>query len=253
MTDKTDNPLLDLIDIADHEKYLTNSRTKIITSLLELAKTPSLVNAYYNHGKAHQITTIIDVLADRDLVIIECGPDSDSNRELLAAGSATCLSKFNDIDIRFQLHELRKARYRGQSVFAAPIPDSLLRLQRREFFRVPAPLIEPITCRFKTEEGDDLELPLADISIGGLGIIDAKQRYNGKVGTTLKAVTLTFPNGGGEMEVALEVRGVFMHSRMEGQREQRIGCSYIDLRHDQSSFIQRYVNRLQMQQQKLAR
>ncbi len=51
---------------------------------------------------------------------------------------------------------------------AAPIHDSLLRLHRREFFRVHTPLLEPITCRFdngENGENEELTLPLADISI----------------------------------------------------------------------------------------
>ncbi len=48
---------------------------------------------------------------------------------------------------------------------AAPIHDSLLRLHRREFFRVHTPLLEPITCRFDNGENEELTLPLADISI----------------------------------------------------------------------------------------
>ena len=252
MPDTTHKPLFDLDSITDKEKYLLKSRDAVVMSLLDLSKKPELITAYYDHNNESMITTVIDVLPERDLVILECGPDSNKNRQLLAGGSTTCLSKHNDIDIRFRLNGLRSARYQGQPVFAASIPDSLLRLQRREFFRVHAPLMAPITCHFEHEE-KELELPLADISIGGLALIDAKKRFSAKQGILLPQCTLSFPDKGGEVEVSLEVRGIFMYGQNEGQKVRRIGCAYLDLGPSDSHFIQRYINRLQIQQKNLAR
>jgi c-di-GMP-binding flagellar brake protein YcgR len=246
-----------LIDLPDREKYLLTSRQDVITTLNDLSRKPDLITAYYNHGHESIITTVVEVLPERDLVILECGPDARNNEQLLATGSTTCLSKHNEIDIRFQLTNLRSARYHGEQVFAAPIPESLLRLQRREYFRVHTPVMNPITCRFEGETGSKvqltLELPLADISIGGLSMIDSTRRFNPEKGVLLEPCMLTFPDDGGEMEVILEVRGVFMHNKNEVQQVRRIGCAYSNLSTDKSSFIQRYINHLQITQKNLTR
>lgn len=246
-----------LLDLPDREKYLLTSRSDVITTLNDLSKKPDLITAYYNRGHGSMITTVVEVLPERDLVILECGPDAHNNEQLLATGSTTCLSKHNEIDIRFQLHNLRSARLHGQQVFAAPIPETLLRLQRREFFRVHTPLMNPITCRFEDEITGKLELalelPLGDISLGGLSMIDTAHQFHGESGTLLERCILTFPDDSEEIEVTLEVRGVFMHNRNETQQIRRIGCAYTNLGTDKSSFIQRYINHLQIMQKNLTR
>lgn len=245
-------PMPELKSITDKEKYLLKSREDVVMSLFDLTKKPDLITAYFNHGNESIITTVINVLPDRDLVILECGPNNKKNSQMLTSGSTTCLSKHNDIDIRFQLNELRNARYRGQQVFAAPIPDSLLRLQRREFFRVQTPLMSPITCHL-TYDDKELVLPLADISIGGLALVDAVKCFHGEKGLLLEQCTINFPDKDEQMEVDLEIRGIFMYGKNDGHKVNRIGCAFIDLSPDKSSFIQRYINRLQIQQQSLSR
>jgi c-di-GMP-binding flagellar brake protein YcgR len=247
----TDEPQPDLKDIQDREKYLLKSRNDVVKTLIELSKKPDLITASYNQGRDSIITTVVDVLQDRDLVIIEYGPDSDKNRKLLAAGSTTCLSKHNDIDIRFQLSGLRSAQYHGQHVFAAPIPETLMRLQRREFFRVHVPLENPLTCRIVHEKLGELELPLADISVGGLCLLDAEHYLANEKRERLEKCTLLFPNNGGELEVELEVRGIFVYDKKKGKKVQRLGCVFIDLSPEQSRFIQRYITLLQIQEKSL--
>ena len=250
MQETTKHPLLQPNQIADQEKYLLKSRDAVVMSLLDLSKKPDLVTAYYNSGKQSIMTTVVDVLPERDLVILEFGPNRDNNRQLLDAGNTTCMSRHNDIDIRFQLSALRNAKYKGQQVFAAPIPDTLLRLQRREFFRVHIPLMDPVTCRFNNGDDGELALPLADISIGGLAMIDAERHFNAEQGAQLEPCTLNFPDTDDEITLALEIRAVF---RYGPQKIQRIGCAYHDLSASDSHFIQRYINRLQIQQKNLSR
>lgn len=240
-------------DTTDKDKYLLKSQHEIILSLVELSKKPDLITVYFNSGKESIITTVIDVLQERELVLLECGRDTEKNRQLLAAGSANCLSKHNDIEIRFQLSELRSARYQGQIVLAAPIPESLMRLQRREFFRVHTPISAPINCRLISKGGKKLVLPLADISIGGLCLIDIEEQFKGESGDTLEGVTLSFPEHAEEMDLDLEVRSIFTQGKAGGQKVRRIGCAYLELPPDKAGFIQRYISRLQLKQQNLSR
>lgn len=250
MPDNMNSPLFDL---PDREKYLLTSRTDVITALIDLSRKPELVAAYFHQGHESIITTVVAVLPERNLMLLECGPDTRHNERLLADDNATCLSKHHEIDIRFQLNTLRIARYRGESVFAAPIPETVLRLQRREFFRVHAPLMNPITCRFENETTGILELPLADISVGGLSMIDIAHRFSGEEKMRLGLCTLTFPDNGGDMEVTLEVRGILLHGKHEAQLIRRIGCAYTDLSTDKENFMQRYIHHLQIQQKNLTR
>ncbi|MCW8919544.1 MAG: flagellar brake protein [Gammaproteobacteria bacterium] len=253
MSAPSHNPLLDLTALPDREKYLLTSRAAVITALNDLNRKPELITAYYDHGDKSIITTIVKVLPERDLVLLERSPSARNNEQLLAGGNTTCLGRHHDINIRFQLHDLRDARYQGEQVFAAPIPDSLLRLQRREFFRVHVPLMNPITCRFSDSDGEELLLPLADLSLGGLGMTDTDRRFTGEVGMRLESGILTFPDNDELMEVTLQVRGIFTQGDHQTPPIQRIGCAYTDLSTERLNFLQRYIHQLQILQKNLTR
>lgn len=231
----------------DEEKYLLKGSEQIAQTLLELSKRPELINAYFRGGEESITTTVIDVLHERGLVILEPGPNAEKNRQLLEEGNTTCLSKHHDVDIRFELGGLQSARLKGQQVIAAPLPQSLLRLQRREFFRVTTPLMAPILCQLDYE-GERWSLPLADISIGGLALFDKERRFDPPNGEILPDCTLILPDNAGEIEVTLEVRASFLYGRDEGHQVRRIGCAFVELPTDKINFIQRYINRLQIKQ-----
>ncbi|MDH5786537.1 MAG: flagellar brake protein [Chromatiales bacterium] len=247
MSDRAVHPLLQLNPEMEQGKYLVSKPEQITQTLLDLGKRPDLVNAYFRDGQESIITTVIDVMKDRGLVIMELGPDQKMNQQLLDEARTICLCKHHDVDIRFELNGLRSARFQGQQVIAAPLPESLMRYQRREYFRAPTPLLEPLICHIDVE-GNRLSLPLADISLGGLALVDRERVFNPESGEIFRECTLNFPEDETEIEIALEIRSRFMIGKDEGHRVQRIGCAFLELSADKSAFIQRYINRLQIRQ-----
>ncbi len=234
------------------DKYRLKRRTEIVQTLLDLSRKPELVSAYFNQGREQIITTVITVLSDHGLVLLELGPDQKKNQKLLSSKYTNCFSKHLGVDVRFRLEKLRTARYQGQTVIAAPLPDNILRLQRREYFRVNTPMMNPLTCTIRDVDGPPLKLPLADLSIGGLSLVDADHALSVEPFNELLDCTLSFPDHPGGIEVDLEVRGVFMQAGGKGEI-QRLGCAFVDLPNDKLNFIQRYINRLQLQQRNLQR
>jgi c-di-GMP-binding flagellar brake protein YcgR len=236
---------------SEDDKYLLKGRDDIVHTLLEVSKKPDIISAYFDQGRETLITTVITVIQERGLVLLEFGPSKKKNKQLLEHGRMNCVTKHDSIDIRFRLTELRMARYRGQPVIAAPLPESVLRLQRREYFRVHTPLIDPLICRTRDNEGGLLELPLVDISIGGLCLMDDQHALQPDPRTILEGCTLIFPHKAGEIDVDLEVRSILMQGKEDALQFQRIGCAFVDMSNHNSNFIQRYINRLQLQQKRL--
>lgn len=251
MTEKLPHPLLELESIPEREKYLLETHQDIVQNLQDLARRPTVITAYFNAHRDSISTTIIDVLTERNLLVFEPGPSNSANLRLLKATQAICIARYNDIDMRFTIHEIRRARYRDQDVFACPIPDSLLRLQRREFFRVSTPLMNPILCHFTSKTGKATTLPLADISIGGICLTDEQQQFDYPNGDIIERCTLEFPDDPKRLVINLLVRATFMVGKQRSVRIQRIGCEFTELDPRSANFIQRYISRLQIQQKNL--
>lgn len=234
----------------EQEKYLIRSAWEINQVLTDLAKRPELITAYFDDGAGYILSTIIAVLNEQHLVVMEKGPDEQMNQRLLHAGRARCISKQRDVSVRFYLDELREAKYQGQMVFAAKLPESLYRLQRREYFRVHTPLSNPLLSRIKTRDGTLFELALSDLSVGGLAMLDPNLAFEAEVGEVFEDCSLVFPEETVH-RVNLKIRNIFLLGEERHRPQLKIGCSFdnVDTRFD--SFIHRYVNRLQIQQNSL--
>ena len=100
---------------------------------------------------------------------------NESNANAQGVRQITLVTNLDRVKMQLRLPALGTASHQGQSVLAAPIPPSILRLQRREFFRLELPLDSPILCKLAAEATkgtlQTCELPLSDISGGGLCVI----------------------------------------------------------------------------------
>ena len=234
------------------ERFLLHHPRAIDEVLKDLAKKPELVTAYFDDGKGYILTTIVAVLRERNLLLFEPGPDEIMNRRLLQAGRVSCVARHRDITVRFTLTPVQQGRYQEQSVLAAPIPDSLLRLQRREYFRVTTPLLAPLSCEFPISRADTVTLVLGDISIGGLALLDPSLTFEAEIGEVLRGCRLLIPDEE-PLAIDLVVRNIYLHGEQNRRPQLKIGCAYADLSPPVAVFIRRYVNRLQIRQRHLQR
>lgn len=236
-------------NIEEQERYLIHSRLEIQRVLNELRKRPDIITAYFNQGKEYLLTAVLDVLPDRDLVVLDYGPDEKQNQRALDGGRLVCVTKHDNIDIKFTCDDLKRARYQGGQVFAAPLPASLYRLQRREYFRVSMPSVNPVLCEIPREgEEEPLALPLVDLSVGGVGLLDREQRLDTETRAPLPGCRIELP-GFGALHCDLEVRNIVPLPGRDGRgKARRIGCAFGSLSMDQHVMVQRYIHKVQVEQ-----
>jgi len=250
MADYDNEQKTELFSVEDHEKYLIYSRTEISRVLNELSKRPDIITAYFNGGKEYLLTAVLAVLPDRELVVLDYGPDERTNRRVLDAERLICVTKHNNIDIRFNCTTPQRAKFQEKQAFAAPIPESLFRLQRREFFRVSTPITSPVVLQIPQEEGTLLELNVADLSCGGLGLLDPDGMLPAEPLTELKGCVLFLPDE--TLTLDLQIRNRIRHTLRDGRQVTRIGCAFVNLPLNQNAVIQRYIHRLQVEQKGLS-
>ena len=99
----------------------------------------------------------------------------EMNQRALQAEKLTAATMLDKVKIQFSLAGLQATQASGRPVFAAHLPETVLRLQRREFFRLPTPIANPLKCRttlrIDGEAAQDLDINLLDISGGGVGLM----------------------------------------------------------------------------------
>jgi c-di-GMP-binding flagellar brake protein YcgR len=232
-----------IINIEEQQKFVVTGRSAVIQKLRQLAKHKSLVTAYFGNGKS-AITAVVDIIRDMDLVAMDYGTDEATNQELLNAKRIHFTTQVEGVNAQFSANSIIKAKYQGESVFAIPIPEEMLWMQRREYYRVRVPLGTPAHCRFTDPQGREHRMPVFDISVGGIALLDEHSRFKAEAGQLLEDCELELPEHG-TGQVKLEVRNAHPHRSGQQANAQRIGCLFVDLGMSFGATIQRYIHEIE--------
>ncbi len=243
MTEQDHSQRTALFDI--QEQYLLHSKPEITRVLRDLAKKPDIITAYFDGGSRFFLTAVIGVLPERDMVVLDYGTEDALNELALQAERLVCVTRHEHVSVRFTCTGLQRAKYQGRQVFAAPLPESVYRPQRREFFRVVTPTVTPLKIHVPRPGADPLELTVVDLSCGGAALYDPEQSFTPVPGEIIKDCGIELP-GFGLVTFNLEIRSQVPVMRSDGTAQVRIGGQFRGLTIDGTALLQRYLHKLQL-------
>ncbi|MCK9530318.1 MAG: flagellar brake protein [Gammaproteobacteria bacterium] len=243
MTEQDHSQRTALFDI--QEQYLLRSKPEITRVLRDLAKKPDIITAYFDGGSLFFLTAVIGVLPERDMVVLDYGTEDALNELALQAERLVCVTRHEHVSVRFTCTGLQRAKYQGRQVFAAPLPESVYRPQRREFFRVVTPTVTPLKVRVPRPGADPLLLTVVDLSCGGAALYDPEQSFEPAPGELIKGCGIELP-GFGFVAFDLEIRSQVPVMRSAGTAQVRIGGQFRGLTIDGTALLQRYLHKLQL-------
>lgn len=231
----------------DQSKYLIYSRLEIAAILDTLRKSRSMVTAYFGGGDDFILTSIVAVMPDENKVVIDCGADAASNQRALQAKKITFVAAHERIRIQFAVESLGAVRFDGRNSLSMPLPATLLRLQRREFFRIATPRVRPLVCAIAPQSASlrvPAEVAIVDISCGGIAIIDSNGPSDIETGTCFRSCRIVLPELG-EVGTDIMVKSTFELTFRSGAKHKRAGCEFLNMRERDRALIQRYINKLE--------
>ena len=83
--------------------------------------------------------------------------------------------------MEFILPKMQAVNYLNLPAFHVPLPPALWFVQRREYFRIGAPLHPPYHCTAKMPDNSILRFRLFDLSLGGMGALLEEAKPEGLV------------------------------------------------------------------------
>ena len=228
--------------------FLGNPR-EILFYLHILAKRRSLFTAYIDDGTDFFLTAIVAVDEATGVILLDPQHAEESNAQFASAHQITLVGNLDSVKMQIRLPALTLSNVEGQNLLSAPIPTSILRLQRREFFRLEPPLTQPIHCKLATKSAtgatQTFEFVLADISGGGVClIVPTELAENFQRDALFQQCRLEIP-GEGVIQVNLRVRKCIEMSDRSGLHSLRIGCEFANLPGARLAFIERYITRIE--------
>ncbi len=241
----------ELID--NNEKYRVYSKTGILSVLRLMLWNNSLATCHFGRGDNFVLTTVLDVDAERSEIVLDYGADETLNQQALKAGKLNVMAFLDQVKIQFVCHGIQKIEFEGHNAFLTRIPETLLRMQKREYYRIVTPTIAAVRCAIPLPGGNapaaTVDVILQNISCGGMAVIDPTSGVNFKEGAIYRNCLLALP-GVGTARVNIRIQHVSEFSPGNGLKCQRARCEYIDADENTLSMIQRYITRLELEQKR---
>jgi c-di-GMP-binding flagellar brake protein YcgR len=229
---KEEHPQLrfELMQADDYGKYLLHSKKEIVFLLPAMRDSGVMITVYFNQGNDFLLTTLLSVSADGNTLLLDPGSNAEMNRKALASDKLVFIAAHDKVKIQFSVKHLAKTEYEGREAFRAAIPDELLRLQRREYYRLTAPIAHPLRCTIRRGDGTNttFETTVIDISGGGLGVMAPPEGVEFETDHLFENCRIELPEVGTVL-ATLRVRNVFEFTLRSGAKTKRSGCQFVDL------------------------
>ena len=192
--------------MSDITSFLVQNPKQIIQNLSLLVKSKCLLSARFGTNNESYITTLLDINAGDNSLVLDCGSKEDLNQRILNADKITFDADYNGIKVSFSGEALKKITHKKDPAFSIPIPKALYWMQRREYYRVKSPLSKSSYCQLIVEGREPVNLKLYDISLSGFAMLnDSKEVSDLLIPGTSFSESKLILSGAGESMVSFEI------------------------------------------------
>jgi len=238
-------------ELENWHDYEVESRREIVALLRQIGEKRQMVRMLIKGEADVCVTTVLEVDPDTNSVVLDRSIERMQNERIIEAGKVRCETTLDKIRILFTAENLRPTLYKGDAALRADIPPSLIRLQRREYYRMETPVsnpvraIIPLSPEAAADAGSTTGVfPLHDISCGGIAVLDTKLQLSTTPGDILPNCRIELPEIG-PVTVSLEVRNSLDLTLLNNKASRRIGLQFVDISRGGMGGVQRYITKLE--------
>lgn len=246
---KKDIPLkIEIFSRGEDDQHRLTSAKEIELILRYIAEKKTRVALYYDYGNAGDfiLTTVLDV--DSNGLWLEQSPNGSENWRITQSSKLVFVSSQLQAKVQFTVHQVNSVMHQGYAAFYLPLPDSIFRLQRREYYRLATPTIEPLRCVITTAKPPTHKRPseftIMDISGGGVGLTCTESDTELVSGETYPNCRIDLPEVGA-INVTIQVKTLAVETSTPGHTHKRAGCEFKNLDGQSTILLQRYITNMQ--------
>lgn len=237
--------MFELSSTPDDSRFLVHSPLEIVRTFRGLINRNEMVSAFFNAGKELLLTSVLAIEPEANTVLLDYGANAVLNRHILESEKIIFVTSLDKVKVQWVSNHIDSDTFEARDAFRIAIPEQILRLQRREYYRLTTPLINPLKCRIPTADGVIIEVALADISAGGIGVIIAQPLgVVFEAGSVFPGCRVELP-GVGTAEFTLSIQSTWEVTMKNGSKSLRAGCQFVDMRASMQALIQRYIIKLE--------
>ena len=238
-------------DTPDDNPYRVSSRREIVALLNSMMDRNQLLSLMIKGGSESVITSILEVDEHDNSIVLDSAPSAMLNEHILESKKIAFEALYNNIRITFSANGADSVEYQERPALRVEIPASLIRLQRREYFRIATPIAKPIKCTINVRCEDGSIMPvvtlLHNISAGGVGLTDEKCILDGTLGHIYDNCHLDLTDNT-VIPIKLAVRDFKEVKLTTGKTVRRLGCEFVEIQRGALGAIQRFITKIEREQ-----
>ena len=140
--------------MSDDDSAMLRNRAMIVNNLAMLVKNKCNVSASLG-GKETLLTVLIAINHKEGTIVLDYGSSAYLNKKLLAVKNPKFNTVFNGIQVAFHVDQVTIGKFKGADCFMIDIPDSLYWYNRREYYRVDTPTLNPAYIDIEIAEPEE--------------------------------------------------------------------------------------------------
>jgi c-di-GMP-binding flagellar brake protein YcgR len=235
------------LGIEDLGPYQVNSRREIALLLRGIQDEKQLIRMIFKNGAESILTSVLEVDEAGNRLTLDCAPDQQQNDRIVSSDNISFETSLDRIRIMFFTTRVVHCVHDGRPALRMTLPSSMIRLQRREFYRVRTPRT-PIRIPIKTDEGlVEVTAYLRDISAGGISVMDEQMVLDSTIGRIYEDCRITLSDNS-VIIASIVIRNTYELKMANDRKVRVLGFQFHALPNRVNLQLQRYITKIEREQ-----
>jgi c-di-GMP-binding flagellar brake protein YcgR len=197
------------------------------------------------------VSSVLEVRRDANALVFDVARDADQNLRLFASQVLHFVTELDHVQVAFETGAAAPVMLVDGPAALVDLPPTVVRLQRRAWFRAALPAQPPIRCTVLQANGRTMAGQAIDLSAGGAALVVADASTEPATPGAHHELILSLPDIGRlELEATL-LTVTTTTGPDDGMAKTRMGFRFDGVPAKTANQIQRYVQRLEVDQLRL--
>ena len=232
-------------------EYTLHHRADILAIVDQMLRDRSLTTVEFADGHAI-VSSVLEVRRETNALVFDVARDTEQNRRLFASPALHFVTELDHVQVAFETRAASLVSLADGPAALVELPTSVMRLQRREWFRAALPVEPPIRCTVLGENGDVTPGQAIDLSPGGTALLVTGATAEESLPGMRRELILSLPEIG-RLELHATLRTVTTLPADAGLSKIRMGFRFDAVPSKTAYGIQRYVQRIEVNQLRVLR
>lgn len=218
--------IIDRMDGHEYDRFRIEDPAEVL-SLMRLSFASRVLCSVRAAGRPESYLSPLRDIAESGEPTLDRPRAPVIERALVPGSTASIDLRLHDYRLGFDARVERMSMTEGKSLLRLSRPDTIVKLQRRDAFKIRVPQGVGVLLTLDPDDATLRSLPMLDLSLQGGSLAFTGMRGRFEAGVTFEDAILSLPNAG-EWPLSLRILHAGVQRRLADQVELRVGVQFLN-------------------------